>query len=317
MRGLDDVKSWLAQDCTGSAETAAAPWWRLVLKYRPDARIVIVRRRVEDVVESFLRVYPCDREGLTQQMRRLDRKLDQIETRAPNVLSVRYDELSDEKTCATVFEHCLPYRHDPNWWHSLADVNVQISVPSMMRYAAHNMPQLEKLAKVATHEISINMMTRPIVEPAGITIAEDTFEAFERDGHKLFAEHCALVGESPDTWREKNWDMMRALYDAGSMQIMTARSNGRMFGYLMTVISPSLEFTDRPVSIDATFYAAKEIPGLGMKLQRAALAKLKERGVAEAFFRAGPRGSGPKMGTFYRRLGAQDDGLMFRLDLRG
>ena len=46
VRAPADVRSWLAQDHTGTAETAAAPWWRLVQHYRPDVRTLVVRRPV-------------------------------------------------------------------------------------------------------------------------------------------------------------------------------------------------------------------------------------------------------------------------------
>ena len=56
IRGLDDAQAWLSQDCTGTAETAAAPWWRLVRHYRPDIRTLVVRRPVAEVLDSLLRL---------------------------------------------------------------------------------------------------------------------------------------------------------------------------------------------------------------------------------------------------------------------
>ena len=53
-----------------------------------------------------------------------------------------------------------------------------------------------------------------------------------------------------------------------------------------------------------------------MKLQRAAIETLQARGVNEVFFRAGVRGSGPRMGAMYRRLGAADDGQLYKLNLK-
>ena len=44
LRSLEDAQAWLSQDFTGTAETCAAPWWRLMLQLRPDIRILIVRR---------------------------------------------------------------------------------------------------------------------------------------------------------------------------------------------------------------------------------------------------------------------------------
>jgi hypothetical protein len=108
---------------------------------------------------------------------------------------------------------------------------------------------------------------------------------------------------------------MRAIYDAGLMQIMTARCNGRMFGYLMTLISPSLTSESVTAASHTTFYASPDAPGLGLKLQRAAVKALKDRGVDHVMLQAGVRGDGPRMSTLFKRMGAQDEGQLFRLQL--
>ena len=49
------MRAWLGQPCTGTVETAAAPFWRLLTALRPDARIVVkLRRPVPDVVASLM-----------------------------------------------------------------------------------------------------------------------------------------------------------------------------------------------------------------------------------------------------------------------
>ena len=45
-RSLDDVKLWLAQPFTGTVETAAAPFWRMLPE---GVRVVTVCRHVPDV----------------------------------------------------------------------------------------------------------------------------------------------------------------------------------------------------------------------------------------------------------------------------
>lgn len=313
-RSLDDVRAWFSQSSTGTIETGAAPWWRLVQKYRPDIRTVTIRRPVHEVVESLAR-FGFDRDPVTRMMMRLDHKLDQIEARVPGVLSVDFADLASEDGCASVFEHCLPLSHDPEWFRLIAPLNLQTDMAALVRYARAFQPQLDKLTKTARHA-SIAAM-RPRDRPLdGMTIAPEPFDDFLRDGAPLFERHLIEVGEAPDAWRDKNLPRMRALDGAGGLQVMTARSNGRMFGYLMTIISPSLEATDVISAQHLTFYASKDVPGLGMKLQRAAIDVLRERGVDELFLRAGVRGDGPRMGVLYRRLGSEDFGQMFRLDLK-
>lgn len=315
-RTIEDVKAWLAQPCTGSADTLAAPWWRLLASLCPGVRVVVIRRPVSEVVESLMRLdLGLDRETLTRGMRRLDAKLAQIAVRMPNALSVRFADLVQEDVCAKVFEHCLPYPHDAAWWRSLESKNVQCSMPAMMRYAQAFSMQMNRMGAIAKQTILAQFAMRDGAPPDGVGFQSEPFDAFLADGRAAFAEHSISVGESPDSFLGKNIDLMRALDRLGNMQIMTARSNGRMFGYLMTILSPSLESPKIMTAIHTAFFASTEFPGLGLKLQRAALSELKKRGVHELFFRAGTRGSGLRAGALYRRLGAEKDGELYRLNL--
>lgn len=307
-RSLDDVRAWLGQPHTGTVETAASPFWRLL---PPDVRVLTIRRPVDGVMASLARLgFTVDR----RLIQRLDAKLDQIEARVPGVMSIRFESLATEEGFARVFEHCLPYQHDHRWWDLMAPLNLQVNMGHVLRHYAAYRPQLDKLAKIAKHRI-VAGMARPVREPEGVTIQQEPFDTFYRDGQRLFADHLVQVGEAPDDFAAKNIPLMRVLDDLGCMQITTARSNGRMFGYLMAILSPSLESTEKTWAIHTTFFASKEFHGLGMKMQRASVEALRNRGVDEAFWRAGPRGDGPRMGALYRRLGAVPDGELFKLEL--
>lgn len=317
-RSLDDVKTWLSQPCTGTVETAAAPYWRLAETYAPGARVVVVRRPAPEVVDSLLRLGgPADRELLTYEMRRLDRKLEQIERRIPGALSVSFADLERQETCARVFEHCLPYKHDPSWWSALAPINIQINFMALMRYCTAYRAKFEKLAGHAKQQTLLNMARRPVREADGLSIQVEPFEDFYRDGERLFKEHLLATDHEVDGYTRKNLPLMRRMDELGCMQIVTARSNGRMFGYLMSIIGPSLEDENIISALHMTSFASKDFPGLGLKLQRAAAGFLRQRGVTELFMRSGVRGSGPKMGALYRRLGAEEFGQLFRLELEG
>lgn len=308
------MRAWFSQPFTGTVETAAAPWWRFIQAIRPDIRTVVVRRPVTEVVDSLARL-GFDRAAMIPFMRRIDAKLDQIERRVPGVLTVQFRDLTDERVCAEIFEHCLPYRHDPGWWAMMAPTNLQIDMPALVRYFQAYQPQLDKVAKVAKHQI-IAGMSRAFKIPDGVTIQQEPFDSFFRDGQALFAEHLMDVGEAPDNFWHKNTTLMSALDQMGAMQITTARSNGRMFGYLMAVISPSLESPNVISAMHTIFYASKDFPGLGLKMQRASAAALTTRGVNELFLRAGIRGAGPRMSAVYRRMGAEDFGQLFKLELK-
>lgn len=314
---MDDVRSWFTQGLVGSCETAAAPFWRLFDKIAPDLQIVVVRRPVDDVVESLMRIpgVEFDRDMLTKEMRKLSSKLDQIEARCDNVLSVEFNNLATEATCRAVFHHCLPYEWNQAHWAFWHSINVQSNFPATVRYMAAHSAQLSKLARIAKHEMLTDMALSVPADVDGMTIQTEPFETWLDDARGLFDRHLVLVGEAPGDWQNKNIDLMRRLDEIGAMQITTARCNGRMFGYLMTVITPSLASPDLTSGTNLTFYADPSFPGLGMKIQRASLALLKARGVGEAFFEAGKRGSGERLGAMYRRLGAQDHGQVYRMAL--
>jgi hypothetical protein len=317
MRSVDDLTAWFSQPCTGTVETAASPWWRTLDRLSPGAKIVVVRRPVDEVVESFARIPGLTLNGLRPILEKIDTKLRQIEARIPGALSVSFAELAQEETCAKVFEHCLPYTHDTGHWQRLAPVNIQINMHALMRHFQAYQPALDKLSAIVKHQTLSAMALHEPVSSDGMVLQTEDFESWLRDAENLFDAHLVQVGEAPGNWQNKNIPMMRRLYDAGAMQITTARCNGRMFGYLMTLLSPSLTSKDIMSAVNTTFYASPDFPGLGLKIQRAALGFLKQRGVDEVFFEAGKRGSGDRISAIYRRIGAQDHGQVFRLQLAG
>ena len=152
-------------------------------------------------------------------------------------MALRFEELVSEATCARVFEHCLATPHDPGWWTAVSSLNIQVSLRDIARYYAAHRPQIEKLAKTARHRIMAGMM-REAREMDGVTFQHEPFAEFYRDAQPLFAEHLVQTGQAPDDHAVKNLSLLQTLDDAGLLQTITARSNGRMFGYLMTVLGP-------------------------------------------------------------------------------
>ena len=313
-RSLDDVASWLAQPFTGTVETAATPFWRMIPE---GVRVVTVRRAVPDVVASFHRAgLAFDEPTMVRTMERLERKLDQIEYRLPGVLAVRYSDLQEEETCAAVFEHCLGLPHDRAWWAAASPVNLQINLHHLLRYYTAHAPQLEKLAKQAKHRVVAGM--RPAAaEFDGVTFQSEQFRSFYRDAEPLFREHLVQTEQSPDDHARKNLPLLQAVDELGALQITTARIQGRMLGYLMTIVGPSPDAPDVIQGTHTIFFASQAVRGLGhasLRNERRSM-RCGARGVNEVIMRAGHRGSGPRLGTFYRRLGAEPLGQMYRLGL--
>lgn len=150
----------------------------------------------------------------------------------------------------------------------------------------------------------------------GFTFQDEQIDQWYADATDLFYLHMAVTGQNSDDWQRKNLPLGRQMDAAGSMQIITARSsNGTMHGYVMSIIGPSLDDPAALVAQQMTHFAAPNVPGLGMKLHRKSLESLRARGVTEVIGRAGTRGSGPRMGTMYQRLGFADAGQLYRLEM--
>lgn len=316
VRELGDLDRWFSQPQIGTAETAAAPWWRLVQKTCPEIRTLVVRRPVEEVVDSLLKTgLPFARDKLSYTMRRFDAKLDQIGSRLSGAMVVDYPALERTATLQQVFSFCHSGDAPPDrWLATLCPVNLQVDLGRLLAYCQAFAEPLERLRKQAKHRILANMARQSPAAFRGFTFAQEPWDSFYRDAQGLFSEHLCQVGEAPDAFQEKNLPLFKALASFGALQVTTARSNGKMFGYLLTVISPSFESTEKVIALNTAFFSS--VPGVGEKLQRASLQALHARGVHEVHFKAATRGSGPRLGSLYQRLGAIPDGSMYALDLR-
>ena len=320
-RSLGDVQAWLSQDFTGASETTAAPFWRTIVAARPDVRVLVVRRPVGEVVDSLMRldmrgVCAFDHAKVERAMLQLDRKLDQIEARVGTALSVQFADLTTEATCARVFKHCLCVPHDHNWWAMHAPVNLQADMPALMRYMFTNKPAIDSLVAMLKRHTLTAGRPRKVIDRDDITIQQESCEAWYRDGKRLFEEHMVQLGDPPDSYERRNWKQMMTADRLGGMLIMTARCNGRMIGYWACYIARATDDSEVVSALNISIFAARDFPGVGGRLQRAAIEALRAKGVGEVCFRAGVRADGARMGRVYERAGAEEIGKMYRLNLR-
>jgi hypothetical protein len=283
---------------------------------RPDIRTLVIRRPVPDVVASLAR-RGFDPAVTGPMMTALDRKLDQIEARVTGALSIGFDELVTEDGCARAFEHCLPYRHDPEWFALMAPKNLQLNLAVLARYMRASQQQLAKLIAVAKRQSLVNMGPRKMVRRDDVTVQQESCEVWFRDGKRLFEEHSIQLGEAPDGYLRRNWRLMDAMDRGGGMQIVTARCNGRMVGYYVCYIAPATDDAARVSAMHISIFVSKDFAGLGLRLQRASIAMLRDKGIDEVCFRAGILADGARMGAIYQRAGAEHIGQVYRLSLKG
>ena len=310
-RSLADVTSWFAQPCTGTVETGAAPFWRLL---PPDVRVATIRRPVDQVAESLRRAggLALDQATIMRHLQQLDRKLDQVEARC-GAIRVDYDELADERACSLLFNYCTGLPHDSAWWEYMAPANVQVSVPHRLRYARAYAPQIEKLRRIARHEM-LRRLRQPAEPIPGVTFQQESLhQAFtDPDGRRLMSDECVAMGEDPGAWRQMNIPLLQRIEDMGNLHIFTARSNGRMFGYLVTACGEAFHALDELEADQVSFYADPAWPGLGRMLQRAAIDDLQSRGVKRVLMFQPDE---TRVGLVYRRLGAKQTGQRYVLEL--
>jgi GNAT superfamily N-acetyltransferase len=319
VRSVDDVQSWLSVSDAGSTETGAAPWWRLARHYRPDLKIAVVRRDPAAVIERLMRFGGFDRPRLAALIARYDRALDSA-ARAPGCLSVAYEDLNSEATCARLFEHCLELPFDRAWWAALAVQDLQVNFRWQMQYGMANRAQLAATAKLcarAQRYFCLRRQVAPEPDADGVVIQEESFPVWWRDGQDLIAAHCVAIGEPSDAVQRMNVPLWERVNRAGAVQIMTARLNGRMVGYLTALLVPSFEVRDMLLATQFSFFVHPDAAGLkvGRRLQHAAIERARGKGAAKMYFRAGVRGDGPRLGNLYKRLGGRDYGQLYELDL--
>lgn len=142
---------------TGAVETGIAQGHWLVDHYVPDIKTVVVRRSVEDVVQSMLAielhgVATYDEAKLRKVMLYGEKMLEQIADK-PGVLVVNHDDLDREETCREIFEFCLPYRFDHDWWAFKCAVNVQVSVPELLLYYQQNRVEIERFKSACKSDL--------------------------------------------------------------------------------------------------------------------------------------------------------------------
>lgn len=308
MRSLGDIKSWFSQPNTGTAETAAAPFWRLIPK---GVKTVIIRRPVPEVIESLGKI-GFDRTTVAPTVAALDRKLDQIVTRVPGALQIDYDELAFPGYCKAIFEHCLPYEFDHAWWEFMKDRNLQAHVPSMVHYARAFAPQIEWVRSAAQAAMLAEIERHRPHDMEGITFQQEQWDKFFKDAQKLLEAQSTTAGTGAN-FKAKNLALYKMLCKSGLAQITTARCNGRIFGYVINSTGASLDDQDETVGIHLTTFVSKEFPGLGHKLVKASNEALRARDVSEVIYRVGVEQK--KLGAFYRRLGAEYRGEEYALKL--
>jgi len=151
MRSWEDVEKLLRREKFGTVETGVSPAWSLIDMTFPDVRHAVVFRPVEDVVEScraldISAVATYDFDLLRRNLRYFERSLQRI-ARQPGVLAMDHTKLDSEDGCRRLFEYCLPYEFDRDWWQSLRHRDIQVDVVEYLRYYHQHWSEIDALKR--------------------------------------------------------------------------------------------------------------------------------------------------------------------------
>lgn len=140
---VDGLRKFFERPLVGTVETAMIDGFALVRKLVPDARIVIIKRPIEEVRASLARFRIAGPE-VDIDLERRNAALDAA-SKNPDVLTVPYDELSSETSCRAIFEFCLGIPMSGTWWHLLKDKNIQINMHDRVAKIRKNKTSMEYL----------------------------------------------------------------------------------------------------------------------------------------------------------------------------
>lgn len=102
-----------------------------------------------------------------------------------------------------------------------------------------------------------------------------------------------------------DWESMKALNEAGIFQVLVARVDGRMVGYLGWLLDFDMESKGTLIVNQTTWFVEKGHPIVGVRMLDKAIAEFKRIGVKFAYFHHTNKGRGATLGRLFERKGAE------------
>jgi hypothetical protein len=119
-------------------------------------------------------------------------------------------------------------------------------------------------------------------------------------------------------WRDFNpdWDSMKSLNRLGTFQVLTARIDGRMIGYLTWFVDFDIESKGTLIVNQAAWYVEPGHPIVGVKMFDRAIQEFRRIGVKFAYLHHTNRGRGASLGRFFNKRGAEPLGYTYILKVK-
>jgi hypothetical protein len=116
-----------------------------------------------------------------------------------------------------------------------------------------------------------------------IEIRLESWSELWPDCDPLMRAHWKEVRENRAGWEfDVDWKAAQRLEDVGLMSCVGARAEGKLVGYLIWFVTPSLESAGRDIATLGPFFVLPEWKGVGLKLWKRGLALLEKAGAEVA-----------------------------------
>ncbi len=284
----------------GTVETGSQIAFGYVKRERPEAKIVVVRRPVGDVLRSLADV-GVSGDGIEAEIHKRAADLDRISA-FPGVKTLSYSDLDDAFTCSWLFEYLTSKPLTPEWWNQVSKFNIQVDVRKRLELVASRSEQIEKLKEL------VNSVPFPDEPRSGVVIALEPFASMWPEFGLLASKHFREVESPSENSRpyKLNTMLMDMANKLGHMPMLSARVDGRLAGYLTWNLMQDIECSELKTAHQGAWYVSPEYKalGLGWKLLRAGLKMLTEAGIDEVFLHHRLSGRARDLSVLFRRLKA-------------
>lgn len=281
---------------SGTVETGAVIAWRTLRTLLPEVQIIVIKRPVEAILASFATngIYSSN---LERELRERAIMLDHVSAQQ-NVITLTFDDLSDDLKCNTLFEACTGEPTDFAWWDEYKNKNIQIDLAARMQKLIANRDAIASLKKDAIEylpELAIELEALPSFINEMEVIGFDHFD--EVDG-----------GVEPNRPYKLDTELLMGMWRIGSFKAITARVKGNLVGYCTWNIMPDVESKGLGVAHQGAWYVAEgyEHLRLGVKLFKASIVELRKFGVKNIFPHHRLQGRGARLGLLFQRMGAKE-----------
>lgn len=108
----------------GSVEMGAVMAWRIIRKELPHLKIVLIRRPLIEVFDSFAKAGFVVDLGELAELEAMIEAVAQVD----GVYSIKSSDLDAPVTCKWLFEYCLELEFDFDWWAYMQSYNIQMDL---------------------------------------------------------------------------------------------------------------------------------------------------------------------------------------------